>query len=91
MKKQKRTYIHYLEDILLSIKRIQEYIADYNFVQFKCDFKTVDAVIRNFEIIGEESKNLPEKIKEKYKEIPWDEMYRLKNRVSHEYLALIMR
>ena len=88
MKKQDRTYIHYLEDILLSIQRIQEYISDYNFAQFKRDFKTVDAVIRNFEIIGEASKNLPEKIKEKYKEIPWDEMYRLRNRVTHEYFGI---
>ena len=88
MKKQDRTYIHYLEDILLSIQRIQEYISDLNFAKFKSDFKTVDAVIRNFEIIGEASKNIPEKIKEKYKKIPWDEMYRLRNRVTHEYFGI---
>lgn len=76
MKKQNRTYIHFLEDILLSMQRIKEYISDYNFIAFKRDYKTVDAVIRNFEIIGEASKNLPNEVKERYAEIPWEEMYR---------------
>ena len=88
MKKQERTYIHFLEDILLSIQRIQEYISDYDFIKFKHDYKTVDAVLRNFEIIGESAKNLPEKIKKKYSQIPWEEMYRLRNRVSHEYFGI---
>ena len=38
--------------------RIQEYITGLDFRNFKWDHKTVDAVIRNFEIIGEASKNL---------------------------------
>lgn len=48
----------YLEDILTAINRISEYIDNYTFIDFKRDYKTVDAVIRNFEIIGEASKNL---------------------------------
>jgi len=58
------------------MQRIKEYISDYNFIAFKRDYKTVDAVIRNFEIIGEASKNLPNEVKERYAEIPWEEMYR---------------
>jgi len=88
LKKQDRTYIHFLEDILLSMQRIQEYISDYDFIKFKHDYKTVDAVIRNFEIIGEAAKNLPGKIKKRYPKIPWEEMYRLRNRVSHEYFGI---
>ena len=78
----------YLEDILNSISRISEYIEGYTFLDFKRDYKTVDAVIRNFEIIGEASKNLPDQIKEKYNEIPWSEMYLLRNKVSHEYFGV---
>ena len=78
----------YLEDILTAINRISEYIDNYTFIDFKRDYKTVDAVIRNFEIIGEASKNLPEEIKEKYSEIPWAEMYLLRNKVSHEYFGV---
>ena len=78
----------YLEDILLSINRIAEYIDSYTLSDFKKDYKTVDAVIRNFEIIGEASKNLPEEIKEQYPAVPWAEMYLLRNKVSHEYFGI---
>ena len=66
MNKNERNFKMYLLDIEISIERIQEYTADYDFSKFKQDYKTVDAVIRNFEIIGEASKNIPESIKKKY-------------------------
>ena len=78
----------YLDDILISIDRISEYIENYTFIDFKRDYKTVDAVIRNFEIIGEASKNLPDELKEKYSDVPWEEMYLLRNKVSHEYFGV---
>lgn len=48
----------------------------------------MDAVIRNFEIIGEASKKLPVRIKEQNPDIPWEEMYYLRNKVSHEYFGI---
>jgi uncharacterized protein with HEPN domain len=74
----------YLEDIQIAMTRISEYIKGLIFVDFKRDYKTVDAVIRNFEVIGEASKNSPIEIKEKYPEVPWSEMYLLRNKVTHE-------
>lgn len=88
MKKENRTYIMYLEDIQLAMSRIAEYIDGYTFIEFKRDYKTVDAVIRNFEVIGEASKNLPQTVKEQYPEVPWNEMYLLRNKVSHEYFGV---
>lgn len=78
----------YLEDIQQSMARISEYIHELDFPSFKRDYKTVDAVIRNFEIIGEASKSLPEFIKRKYPMVPWNEMYLLRNKVSHEYFGI---
>ena len=78
----------YLEDIVLSMSRIAEYIEGISFEKFKTDYKTVDAVIRNFEIIGEASNKLPETIKRKYPDVPWSEMYLLRNKVSHEYFGI---
>lgn len=72
----------------MSMQRILEYISGLEFQQFKWDYKTVDAVVRNFEILGEASKNLPKEFKEKHPNIPWDEMYRLRNRISHEYFGI---
>lgn len=65
------------------MQRVQEYLLGLDFQHFKWDYKTVGAVIRNFEIIGEASKKLPDQIKHKYPNIPWEEMYRLRNRISH--------
>lgn len=45
-------------------------------------------MIRNFEVIGEAAKNIPEEIKRKYPEVPWEEMYRLRNKVSHECFGI---
>lgn len=88
MKPKERDIILYLEDIELSMKRVQEYIAVLDFQHFKWDYKTVDAVVRNFEIIGEATKNLPQQLKDQYPEIPWEEMYRLRNRIIHEYFGI---
>jgi uncharacterized protein with HEPN domain len=78
----------YLQDILVAMTRIAEYLEGYDFDQFKKDYKTVDAVIRNFEIIGEASRKLPDHIKENNPDLPWDEMYLLRNKVSHEYFGI---
>jgi uncharacterized protein with HEPN domain len=78
----------YLEDMNLAMERIAEYIHGYSFIQFKHDYKTVDAVIRNFEVIGEASNKIPKEFKNNHPEIPWNEMYLLRNKVSHEYFGI---
>ena len=88
MKSKEREFCFYLEDIVASIEKIEQYTLGYDFIQFNCDSKTFDAVIRNLEIIGEASKNIPVIIKEKYSDIPWKEMYVLRNKVSHEYFGV---
>ena len=83
-----RHYKVYLEDIHLSMARIIEYIEGKGFKEFKQSYMVVDAVVRNFEIIGEAAKNIPDQIKEKYPEIPWKKMYGLRNLISHEYFGV---
>jgi uncharacterized protein with HEPN domain len=88
MNNKERNYLMYLEDLRISMDRIEEYIEGMSFMEFQKDYKTVDAVIRNFEIIGEASRNIPDTIKYKYSEVPWSEMYLLRNKVSHEYFGI---
>ena len=83
MRKEQRTCKMFLDDIPTAMGRIAENNEGYDFDQFKKDYKTIDAVIRNFEIIGEASKEMDDKIKGKYPNIPWKEMYYLRNRISH--------
>ncbi|MDD3528050.1 MAG: DUF86 domain-containing protein [Bacteroidales bacterium] len=84
----KREFILYLEDMFLSMQRIEEYLGDLDFRKFKMTYMAVDAIIRNFEIIGEASKNIPTEIQEKYPEIPWRKMYGLRNLIAHEYFGI---
>lgn len=88
MKPEDRDYILYLEDMLASMDRIKEYLGDMEFNKFKMTYMVVDAIIRNFEIIGEASKNVPSEIKERYPEIPWKKMYGLRNLIAHEYFGI---
>jgi len=84
----KREFILYLEDMLQSMERIEEYLGSLNFRKFKMNYLIVDAIIRNFEIIGEASKNVPKNVQEKYPEIPWKKMYGLRNLIAHEYFGI---
>ncbi len=84
----KREFILYLEDMFQSMQRIEEYLGDLDFRKFKMTYMVVDAIIRNFEIIGEASKNIPPEIQEKYPEIPWRKMYGLRNLIAHEYFGI---
>ncbi len=70
------------------MSRISEYIEGYSYDEFRIDYKTVDAVIRNFEIIGEAAGKIPLKLKEKYRNVPWTEMYMMRNKISHEYFGV---
>ncbi|GAG75578.1 unnamed protein product [marine sediment metagenome] len=54
-----RDYKVYLKDILDSINSIEEYLLDHTFDSFITDRKTIDAVVRNLEVIGEATKNIP--------------------------------
>ena len=55
-----------LEDILSSADKIIRYTRNISYNEFISDEKTVDAVIRNFEIIGEAAHRLPESIKDNF-------------------------
>lgn len=55
------------------------------FNEFEDDEKTIDSVLRNLEIIGEASTHVPREIKKRYSDLPWMEMYTMRNIVIHEY------
>lgn len=78
----------YLQDILDSITKIEEFTKDFTFDQFVSDEKTVEAVVRKLEIIGEAAKNLPKEIIEYHSEIPWSKMISMRNKVMHEYFGV---
>jgi len=77
-----------IEDILSSAQKIQRYTAGMTFEQFAADEKTIDAVARNFEIIGEAANRLPDEFKSQYSNIDWDRMRGFRNRIVHNYFGI---
>ena len=77
-----------IEDILEAANKILQYTKDYSFDDFIEDSKTVDAVARNFEIIGEAASRLSEEFKLKHPEINWTRITGLRKRIIHEYFGI---
>ncbi|MBI2019669.1 DUF86 domain-containing protein [Candidatus Daviesbacteria bacterium] len=84
----KREPLLYLQDILTSLSRIEDYTKSLSFDDLKSDWKTIDAVIRNLEILGEAARNIPEEIIDKYPDVPWGYMVSMRNKVLHEYFGV---
>ena len=84
----KRTPQLLVEDILEAAKKIQRFTKGMSFDKFIHDEKTVDAVIRNFEIIGEASNRLPEEFKSKHGNIDWVRIKGFRNRIVHDYFGI---
>ncbi|MBC8314569.1 MAG: DUF86 domain-containing protein [Bacteroidales bacterium] len=78
----------YIDHILVSAHRIQSFVSEMDYDQFASDVKTQDAVIRNFEIIGEATKRISPDFRNKYSEIPWSDMAGMRDRLIHDYLEV---
>jgi uncharacterized protein with HEPN domain len=77
-----------VSDILESAHKILDYTQGQSFDDFTNDSKTVDAVIRNFEIIEEAANRLPEEFKESYPQIDWHRIRGFRNRIVHDYFGI---
>lgn len=84
----KRNWRLFAEDISESIGLIEDYVQGMTEEQFRADRKTVDAVVRNLEIIGEASKYLPDGVKRSHPEVDWVGVLGLRNRIVHEYFGV---
>jgi uncharacterized protein with HEPN domain len=84
----KRGDKEFLLDIVEAIKRIETYTKELNYPDFLQKIETQDAVVRNFEIIGEAAKNVSKTVKAKYKDIQWKEIAGMRDKVIHFYFGV---
>jgi uncharacterized protein with HEPN domain len=83
----KREYDDYLQDMLSNAKRAIQFAEGADFDAFMKDEKSVYAVIRAIEIIGEASQKIPSEVRDKHPEIPWREISTMRNKLIHEYFG----
>ncbi|MBX2904916.1 MAG: DUF86 domain-containing protein [Taibaiella sp.] len=83
-----RNPILLLEDILNSADKILRYTEGMTYATFIEDERTLDAVIRNFEIIGEASNRLPEELREQHIAVDWHKVRGFRNRIVHDYMGI---
>ena len=83
-----RDFEVYLEDILKSIDKIHRYTSGMSLGEFEAEEKTVDAVVRNLEIIGEAAKSIPDNIRSSHPEVEWKKVCGLRDILIHAYFGV---
>ncbi len=87
----KRDFLDYLADIIEAMKNVNVFIKDLTYNDFINDTKSIYAVTRAIEIIGEASKKIPDNIRSQNPEVPWKEMSGMRDKLIHEYFGVNLR
>jgi uncharacterized protein with HEPN domain len=86
-----KEFLDYVEDIIKAMNDALRFVNGLDYQSFLNDSKTVYAVIRALEIVGEASKKVPFSIREKYSQIPWKEMAGMRDKVIHDYSGVDLK
>lgn len=81
----------YLEDIRNAISEIEEFIRGMAFEDFEKDKKTINAVIRSLEVLGEATKHIPDDIRKNHPSIPWRQMSGMRDVLIHDYMGVDLK
>ena len=85
---KKRELGDYIQDILEALGEVEEFTAGMQFEDFVEDKKTINAVVRSLEVIGEATKRIPDSLREKHSKIPWKRMAGMRDKLIHEYFGI---
>ncbi|MEA3369938.1 MAG: DUF86 domain-containing protein [Campylobacterota bacterium] len=88
MFKSNRDFKLYLKDISSECKNIKTFTKDVTYEEFTNNLEKVYAVVKAFENIGESVKNIPKEIAEMYPEIPWSEIAKMRDVLTHHYFGV---
>jgi len=83
-----REYIDYVRDMLDAIDKASRFVVGMDYVTFAADDKTVFAVIRALEVIGEASRGLPDEVRAQHPGVPWRSIAGTRDRLIHRYFGV---
>ncbi|MBE3576238.1 MAG: DUF86 domain-containing protein [Limnochordales bacterium] len=78
----------FVRHILEAISKIQRYTEGMSWETFSIDEKTQDAVVRQFEVIGEAAKKVSEAFRNQHPNVPWSQMARMRDVLIHHYFGV---
>ena len=81
-------YTDFVNDVLDSIGLAIEFTKNLEYDDFAQDKKTIPAVIRCLEVIGEASKKITPEIKNHFLELPWKRMAGMRDKLIHDYFGV---
>jgi uncharacterized protein with HEPN domain len=81
----KRDFLDYMTDICDATEEVSEFTRGMDFPEFLADKRTINAVIRSLQVIGEAAKKIPGDLRERYSNIPWRQMAGMRDKLIHEY------
>lgn len=84
----KRDYRDYLEDVLTAVDETAEFTRGISFEEFTDDPKTINAVLRSLEVLGEAAKGIPDDVRAKAPGVPWKYMAGMRDKLIHEYFGV---
>ena len=85
---RKQVYIDYLNDMINGAEKAMEFVLGLDEKEFMQDDKTVFAVVRELEIVGEAAKKIPKEIRERHPDIPWREITGTRDKLIHNYFGV---
>ena len=83
-----RTWEDYADDIVTSMEDIRGFTAGMDFERFSADKKTVNAVLRSLEVMGEAAKKIPDDVRRRHQEVPWKHIAGMRDKLIHEYFGV---
>ena len=88
MSETRRDVADYLEDALDAMEKAEAFVSNMSYEQFAVDDKTVYAVVRAVEIVGEAVKHIHQDFRRAFTDIPWRDMAGMRDMLIHEYFGV---
>ncbi|MDQ7839649.1 MAG: DUF86 domain-containing protein [bacterium] len=85
---RKRAIADYLRDILDAAEKADRFTEGMNLASFSADEKTVYAVIRALELVGEAAKKVPASVRKRHPDVPWQAAAGLRDKLIHDYFGV---